>query len=172
MRQPLKHSCHKDLEKVSGSEFAGKCLLPLAMSLFDFLLLLVLLQSIYGIYVKSKLILIALALLPAIFSASLLGLAISAALTSQLQAVLSASVYFLALTLLSGFLYPISESSKLIQGLSKLFPLTFVLPMLKAWMFGASPILYLSEVIIWPSLQCVFFGILAVLVFRRFLYHI
>jgi hypothetical protein len=24
MRQPLKHSCHKDLEKVSGSEAEGK----------------------------------------------------------------------------------------------------------------------------------------------------
>jgi ABC-type multidrug transport system permease subunit len=155
-----------------GFLFGGKCLLPLAVTLFDFLLMLVLAQSVYHMHVKSGLVYIIMFLVPALLSPTLLGLALSAMATSQSQAMISSAIYFLALTLLSGFLYPIGESAYVVQALSKLFPLTFVHPVLNAWMFGGYPTPYLTEALYWLSFQCVLYGVLAALAFRRTLHYV
>jgi ABC-type multidrug transport system permease subunit len=155
-----------------GVLFVGKCFFPIVVGLFEFLLMLVLAQPFYHVDVKSGLLQIALFLLPALLSSTLLGLAVSAVANSQPQSMMSSAIYFLALTLLTGFLYPLSQGSALIQGLSKLFPLTFVSPVLNAWMFGAHFSPFLLEAVMWLSFQCVFYGILALLAFLYALRHI
>jgi ABC-type multidrug transport system permease subunit len=106
-------------------------------------------------------------LLPALVSAALLGLAVSAVVKSQSQAIIISAVYFLAMTLLSGFLYPLEEASLAIRAMSKLFPLTFVHPNLKGWIVGleAPGLISADWAALW--LQCLIFGALLVLAIRH-----
>jgi hypothetical protein len=73
---------------------------------------------------------------------------------------MASALYFLAITLLTGFLLPLEEASIVIRGLSQLFPLTPVLPVFKAWAVGADPgIEYWSAMGLLVT-QCVVYGAL------------
>jgi len=152
--------------------FAGKCLLPVVMTCVELLVMITVIQSIYHLQIKPGVVETALFVVPAALAATLLGLLVSAVATSQSQALLASVIYFLALTLITGLLLPIREASPLIQHISRLLPLTFVLPALRAWMFGAHPVSIMGEVLISLSLQCVLFGVLASVAFRHALRRI
>jgi hypothetical protein len=96
----------------------------------------------------------------------------SAVVTSQAQALFVSVIYFLALTLMTGLLLPIGEGSIVVHWLSRLLPLTFVLPALRAWMFGAHPLPSLVEGLGWLIAQCAVFGALAAFSFRQSLRRI
>ena len=152
--------------------FAGKCLLPVAVTLFDLLVMLLVVQTVYRVHLKPGVLELAMFVLPAALAATLLGLLVSAAATSQSQALLASAIYFLALTLITGFLLPIGEGSELIRRLSRLLPLTFVLPALRAWMFGAHPLPSFMQGLAWLLMQCAVCGVLAALAFRQALRRI
>jgi ABC-type multidrug transport system permease subunit len=154
------------------SLFIGKCILPIAVILFDFLLMLVLTESVYHIHIKPGLTDIVIFVIPALFVSTFLGIAVSSTVRSQSQVITASAVCFLALTLLSGFLFPVAESSQTLLFLSKLSPLTFVQPVLDAWMFGAIRIPYRSRAISWLLVQCAFYGTLALVAFYRRLRYV
>jgi len=155
-----------------GAVMAGKALYALVVSLFNWLLMLVLVQSFYSLDVKSGLLQTTLFLLPALLSSALLGLAVSALARSQSQVIIAAALYFLGMTLFSGFLYPIEEASGTIQALSSLFSLTFVHPILTAWMLGAGAAALVSPETAALWAQVLVMGLGAVLAVRRSLRHI
>ena len=146
---------------------AGKCLTPVAVAMVQFLLLIVCAQSIYGLEVKPGVLEVVLFLLPALLGSTLAGLSVSALANSQTQAMVAAALYFLALALLTGFLLPLGEASTLVRTMSKFFPLTFVLPVVRAWMFGADPLPQIVRSSGWLLQQCFLFGVTAVWGFRR-----
>lgn len=147
----------------------GKFLWAILVTLLQLLLMLVLSQTVYGLHVKSGLFEIGIMVLPGIAASAWLGLAVSASAASQSQAMLAAAIYFLALTMLSGFLFPVAEASWVIQRLSNLLPLTFVHPVLQAWMFGDSPLTRMPDNIGWLLTQLTGYGALTAVVYRRLL---
>lgn len=120
-----------------GSLVAGKCLYATFVTLFEFLLMIVLMQSVYGLHVKTGVLWVGLFLLPALLGSALLGLAVSATVKSHAQSTIASAVYFFGMSLLSGFFYPVEQASPIVQTFSTAFPLTFVRPFLKAWLIGA-----------------------------------
>lgn len=148
---------------------AGKAILPLAVTLLDFLVMVVLAQSFYGLQVKAGLLEIVLFLLPATLASTMAGLLVSASASSQPQALLASAIYFLMLTLVTGLLLPLGEASRLISGMSHLLPMTFVLPAVRGWMFGAHPLPGLEQGAAWLGVQCVLYGVLAIVAFRSML---
>ena len=148
----------------------GKCFLPIIVTLFDLLIMLVLVQSVYRIYVKPGIIeTLGVFVLPALLSSTFVGLAVSSVIRSQSQAMLSSAICFLYLTLFSGFLFPIAEASKPLQWISKLSPLTFLHPVLDAWMFGAGRVPNAPEVLLCLVLQSLVYGGLALATFYYWL---
>jgi ABC-type multidrug transport system permease subunit len=155
-----------------GSIFVGKTLAPVLVTLVLSLLMLVLLQSVYGIGVKAGIVLAMLFLIPPILSSTFLGLLVSATLRSQSQALIALFLYLLGLTLLSGLFYPIEEASKWIQVFSKLIPSTFIPPSLNAWMYGAPAASKMAEASPWLVGQSLAFGALSLIAYQRLLRRI
>ena len=145
----------------------GKCILPLLITMFNFLLILVLSETVYGIHVKGGIIYIVFMLVPAILSSIFLGLLASTTAKSPEQAIVMGGLYFLCLCLVSGFLSPISESSNIIQHLSQFSPLSLLIPTLDRWMFGADIKNLLDEGIGRQLIQMSFYGVLALFFFHR-----
>lgn len=150
-----------------GSTFVGKSLVPVFVTLFEFLLMLVLVQSIYGLNVKAGISWVILFLIPPILSSTFLGLIVSSTARSQSQVVIAVFLYLLGLNLLSGFFYPIEEGSNWVQPLSKLFPLTFANPSMNAWMYGAPLGLMMMEASRWLVGQTIVYGGLALVAYRQ-----
>lgn len=148
------------------SVFVGKCILALAIPLASLLLMLVVMQSVYGLYVKIGLLTFLLFLLLPMLSAAFLGLAVSSLSSSQTHVVVSAALYFLLLNLFGGFFFVPSEGSWLIQVLSALLPLTFTIVPTNAWLFGAPVEAGLSGSAIALASQALAYGVLAVLSWR------
>lgn len=146
--------------------FVGKCLLALAIPLASLLLMLVVMQSVYGLYVKIGLPSFLLFLLLPMLSAAFLGLAVSSLSSSQTHVVASAALYFLLLNLFGGFFFVPSEGSWLIQTLSALLPLTFTIAPANAWLFGAPVEAGLGGSVIALVSQALAYGALAVLSWR------
>jgi ABC-type multidrug transport system permease subunit len=150
----------------------GKCILPVGVTVANFLIMSVYAQTFYGIEVKAGVASIALFLVPATLAATFTGLFISLSAGSQSQAMLAGTAYFLMLALLSGLLLPLGESSAAVQLASTLLPLTYVLPVIRSWMFGAH---WLRGLLV-PGLvllaQCVIAGVAASIAFRKTLERI
>ena len=144
---------------------AGKCLFVLVVTFVELLLLVVVAESVYSIQVKSGFPAMLLLFLPAILATAFLGLTVSALARAQAQIGQASALFFLAITLLTGFFVPLEEASLLIRGLSQLFPLTIVLPVFKAWTVGAQPSGYaLALGTAW--VQCLVYSVLALAAVR------
>lgn len=117
-------------------------------------------------YVHANFVSISVVVGVSILSSTLLGLATSAVADSQTQSTFYSAAYFLALLLLSGFLYSLQESAGIVQVLSVFLPLTFALGPLNAWMFGADPIPAISQSLPWLLGQVVLYGALAIRALR------
>lgn len=141
---------------------AGKSLFALTVTIIDFLLMLLVADWVYAIHVKAGAFLLLAYLVPALLAASLLGIVVSSLARTQTQTLIVSGLYFLGMTLLSGFLYPLENASALVRYLSNLFPLTFVRPALHEWWLGAgSPeFLSVSTGTLW--VLCLLFGLAAV----------
>jgi ABC-type Na+ efflux pump permease subunit len=151
-----------------ASFFVGKLGLPLLCGLFEFGLIVVLVQLVHHVYVKPGLATMVLVLLPAMGASALLGLATSAWVGSAAHATIVTAMYLLVITLFSGFLYPIaSHDPRTLLALSTVSPLTFVHPAMKSWMFGA-PVPFLAP-FLGGFTQLVAYGAIAVAVYRRWL---
>jgi ABC-type multidrug transport system permease subunit len=139
----------------------GKWLFVVVVCMAELLLLMVLIQSVYGIQIKPGFMGIFGLFLPAVMATALLGLAVSALARAQAQVGMASALYFLAITLLTGFLLPLEASSVLIRGLSLLFPLTAVFPVFKSWAVGADPGGAYASALGLLLAQCVAYGALA-----------
>ena len=117
----------------------GKWLFVAVVCMVELLLLMVVIQSVYGIQIKPGFVAMLGLFLPAVLATALMGLSFSILARAQAQVGMASALYFLAITLLTGFLLPLEEASILIRSLSQLFPLTPVLPVFKAWAVGADP---------------------------------
>ena len=154
--------------QVTGDSLvAGSCAAAVILTLFEFVLSIVLVQSIYGIHVKEGFLGISLLLLPALAASAFLGLAVSATVRSQIQSALFSAVYFIALALFTGLFFPLDEASTVIRALSYFLPVTFVHPLLQSWMAGAPPESSLIDMLAFLPGQCVLFGLFATLAIRR-----
>jgi ABC-type multidrug transport system permease subunit len=143
----------------------GKALLPIVVSLFAGTFMLVVVQAVYGLYVKADVALFLLFLVLPILSSTLLGLLVSALARSQVQTVMASAIYFFCLLLLSGFLYPTDAGAAGIQLITRAFGLTYLLDPANAWFFGADPF---SNLPLTPLiLQCLVYAALAGIAWRR-----
>lgn len=147
--------------------FLAKALFPVALTTFNFLIMVVLVDSLFGLHTKGSTGLTILAVLPGLASASLLGVVASTLVASQTQAVMASALYFVALTLLTGFVTPLAEAAPVVKVLSHFLPLSFVMPTLDAWFFGAGP--RLPEGGGWLLVQVAVSAVLAAVAFRQFL---
>jgi len=122
-----------------GTIALGKTLHVMVVSYFNLLVMLLVTQTFHGLSAKSGLLRMVVFLLPALLSATALGLAASSLARSETQIVIGLALYFLAMTLFSGFLYPLDEAHWAIRAVAHLFPLTFVHRDLASWLIGAGP---------------------------------
>jgi hypothetical protein len=148
--------------------FVAKTLLPVALTLFNVLTMVVLVDVLFGLHAKGAAGRTLLMLVPAVTSASLLGVAASTFVTSQTQAVMTSALYFFALTLLTGFITPLAEASLIVRVMSRLLPLSYALPLLNNWFFGAD--LAATASLAWSlAAQLVLYGCIAAYAFWHFL---
>lgn len=76
-----------------------------------------------------------------------LGLMCAILARSQSQVYLLISVYFLALVLVSGFLFPLETAAPLIRLASHFSPLTFSGRIMESWLFfGTSPLVFVRDI--------------------------
>jgi ABC-type multidrug transport system permease subunit len=128
----------------AGSLVAGKVLFALVVTLFEFLLMLVLAESFHSLGAKTGMTQITLFLLPALLASALLGIALSTLANSQSHVAWAVALYVLGSTLFGGFFYPIEQAGPVVSVLSNAFPLTFVHPAMTRWMLGAGAATVLS----------------------------
>jgi ABC-type transport system involved in multi-copper enzyme maturation permease subunit len=147
--------------------FFGKLLLPLLAGIVLLALSLIFAAALYRFGLKSGMPgMLAIQAL-AVLAVTLQGLMVSALVVSQYQAYVAAAAYLVALLLLTGLLFPIGEGSATAQALASLFPLTFAMPALDAWLtFGVIPSLFGSQMFE-LTIQVMAFGLLAGLAFWR-----
>jgi len=150
-----------------GSLFVGRCLSAVVLTICNLLLMLLLTQWFYGLYVRSGLQWLLLAVLPGLLSAAFLGMIASSLARSQGQVVLFSAVYFLWLGFFGDVLYPVSQGSIVVQILSTFLPLTFVHALFHPWMFGAGLGPHLSRALFWLPAQAGLYGVLAWWVFKK-----
>jgi ABC-type multidrug transport system permease subunit len=143
----------------------GKILLPVIVSLFAAVIMLVLVQVVYGLYVKADMAGFLLFMALPILSSTLLGLLVSALARSQVQTVMASAIYFFCLLLLGGFLYPAEASSSAIQVITRFVGLTFLVDPANAWFFGAEPFRALPLVPL--AIQCVVYAALAAIAWQH-----
>ena len=127
-----------------GTVALGKGLYVLAVSLFNLLVMLLVAQTFHSLSAKTGLFRMVLFLLPALLSSIALGFVVSALARSQTQVVIGLALYLVAMTLFSGFLYPLEEAHWVIRAISLLFPLTFVHRDLTAWLIGSGPMPFVA----------------------------
>jgi ABC-type transport system involved in multi-copper enzyme maturation permease subunit len=151
--------------------FVGKCLMPLAITSAVFLIMIICVQSCYHLYIR-PLYLIGTVMIPAMLASTLAGLAVSAAVESEFQAMMSVAVYFLGSVLLSGFLLPTEQGSGIVRAIARLLPLTFLRPGLDAWMLGMGSLDNLYALVTPLLGECLIYLCLAVVLCRRMLHQI
>jgi ABC-type multidrug transport system permease subunit len=145
----------------------GKVMLPVALTLFDLAAMLLLVHLVHGVQVKAGLLAVIGLVLPAILASTALGLAVSALVRSQAQAMLAASIYFLVLLLFSGFIYPLDHATPLVQNLALLLPLTHILPAFRAWMFGGWATVDARVPMTFLLADTLLYGVFAAVAFQR-----
>ena len=146
--------------------FTGKCLFVLIVTLVELLLLIVVAESVYSIQVKPGFVIMLGLFLPAVLVSAFLGLAVSSLVRAQAQVGMASALYFLAITLFTGFFVPLDESSVVVRALSQLFPSTFVMPVFKAWTVGADPLRAYFPALGGLWLQCGVYGAASIAIFR------
>lgn len=125
-------------------------------------------QLFYAIHVKPGILLVVLFVTPAAVASAAAGLAVSALASSTTQASMASGVFFLALTLLGGFLYPITAGNW-VTVVSMTLPLSQLHPIVKAWMFGAELPVGAGRALGVLTTQALGCGLLAFLAWRRLL---
>lgn len=109
-------------------------------SLIILLLLVLGIKAMFGITPKTGLIAhVGVQLLGMVVSAGL-GLFAAITLPGPAQIHISSAVYFLALVLLSGFLFPLETASQVISYASNLSPLTFSGKIFESWLFHGTSV--------------------------------
>lgn len=124
----------------------GKALLPLLLGAVELFLLMLLSHLVFdtegGPAGPTTLAIQFLAVL----SSTLLGIAVATVVRSQLQAYLSSALYLVCLVVFTGFAFPLSQALVPIKLTSYLFPLTFSLQPLAAWMLlGTDGVVFVPE---------------------------
>ena len=138
-----------------GWFFVGKILMPVLMGLTAFMLMLVSSRTLFGYGVKSGLPGISSLMLIGLITSACLGLAVSTRVRSQQHAYVVSAIYLLSLILLTGFFYPLDQSTWAVQAVSWLFPLTHLIHPLEAWISrGTSTSVFLMNAV-WLVCQCI-----------------
>jgi hypothetical protein len=123
-----------------ASLLTAKVIVSVWLSLSIFLFILLMIRPIFGISPKPGLLMeLGAQGLASIVSASL-GLLAAVAARSQSQLFISGAFYFLALVLISGFLFPLETAAPAIRFVSHASPLTFSGRLLEDWLFFGTPV--------------------------------
>ena len=109
----------------------GKLIPYVLIGFYDFVIVLVLSNILFGITVKGSLLLLTLLGLVFLVGALAMGMLISTFAKTQLQAMFAAVIFLLPSVLLSGFMFPREAMPKIIYYLSGLFPITYFLVILR-----------------------------------------
>ncbi len=145
----------------------GKTLLPLFTGLFHFLLLTLIVQMVFGLYIKSGFSGILAVQTIAAISSLMIGLSISCIVSSQLYALTASAIYLLCLILLTGFIFPLDTASPMIQVLSHFFPLTFTLNSMESWIFSGYELRHHLAEMGFLSVQMLIYSVLAFLMVNQ-----
>lgn len=109
----------------------GKLIPYVLIGMYDFIIVMVLSNILFGITVKGSLLLLTLLGLIFLIGALAMGMLISTFAKTQLQAMFAAVIFLLPSVLLSGFMFPREAMPKIIYYLSGLFPITYFLVILR-----------------------------------------
>lgn len=147
--------------------FLGKLILPLVAGISLLALSLIFAAALYRFGLKLDLPALLAVQALAVLAVSCQGLLVSALVRTQLQAYLAASAYVIALLLLTGALIPTGEGSVAVRLVANLFPLSFAMPPLAAWLSFGVPASRFGTQILCLAVQILVFGPLAGLAFWR-----
>lgn len=139
----------------------------IVVGLFTLALLMVLTQTLYGVYLKPGSTALVVTAAAGMLASTALGLAVSAAATAQSQVTAASGLYFLALIVFTGLLVPLSESSPIIVAIARALPVTFVYPAVQSWMVGDGWRALAITDVAWLAVQATTYGGAAVYLFRR-----
>lgn len=132
-----------------GVMAAGKLAACLWLVLCVLLALFLVIKPLFGISPKPGLMLQFGIQSLAIFSSAALGLLFAILARNQSHIHISIAVYFLALVLVSGFLFPLDTASSIIRWASFASPLTFSGQIMESWLFfGTSPLVFWRYILI------------------------
>jgi hypothetical protein len=118
-----------------ASVVVGKIVAALWLVVMVFLALLLFIEPSFGLSIKPGLVLAVGVQVLAIIVSACLGFVVALFARQQAHVHLSLGLYFLALVLLSGFLFPLETASPVIRLASLASPLSFSGPMLERWLF-------------------------------------
>lgn len=142
---------------------AGKAVAAIVLGTVNLFVLLIFSAMTFGVVMRSGAASVIALQLLAMLASTLLGLAASTLVKSQLQAYFIAALYAFSLIFLSGLFYPIEQALPLVQVISNAFPLTFSHVPLTDWMlYGLDSWPYRAETI-GLMVQCIVAGGLALL---------
>jgi len=117
------------------SLLAAKAVASWWVSMLILLVLILVIRPIFGITPKPGLLIQLGAQGIAVLTSAALGLFAAISSRNQSQTYIFVSIYFLALVLLSGFLFSLETASPVIRAASNLSPLTYSSTMFENWLF-------------------------------------
>jgi hypothetical protein len=150
----------------------GKALLPFFIGLFNFLVMVLIAESAFGLNLKSGFLSIIAIQAISIITSLLIGLSISCIVSSSLYALIASALYLLCLILLTGFIFPLETASPIIRILSRFFPLTFTLNPTATWIFGGTQLRYHLKEIGFLMPQMLIYLALAVWMVKQLKKHV
>lgn len=109
----------------------GKLIPYVFIGMYDYFIILILSYFLFGVTVKGSLALLILLGFFFLIGALAMGMLISTAAKTQLQAMQAAMLFVLPSVLLSGFMFPREAMPKIVYAISSTFPITYFLIILR-----------------------------------------
>ncbi len=146
----------------------GRSLAACTITLASFFLLLIVMESSFGVLVKAGFLGMIAVLLPSMLASAFLGLWFPKLIRSPLGVVASCLGFSLLILLSGGLWNPPADDSWPAQLASSFLPTTFLRPVLGRWIFGAFQYDGATlDALGWLGLQCLVYGAIAVFALRR-----
>ena len=117
----------------------GKVCLAVFVTTVVFLVVLIVSFSFLGAPPRLDVLSMLAVQVPAMLTSAFLGIAASNVARSQLRAYFVSVLYVFCLIFLTGLVFPIPDSTAVVQWASAVLPLTFSLPFLETWLVHGTP---------------------------------
>jgi ABC-2 type transport system permease protein len=153
---------------LSGSEIlVGKLLVYMGFGFLSATSMLVVAVYVFSLVVRGSVVLIAVFLAVFLTASLSLGTLVSAASKTQMQAVQSIMPLIYIMIFLSGTFYPIEAMSPLVQPISYVLPLTYMIHGLRAIIVKGAGLEVVTNDLIFLSAYTIIMIVSAVMVFRK-----